>query len=262
MQAEKIIQHITSWLSRYLKESHQQGFVIGISGGIDSALVSTLCAKTGAPLLCLEMPIHQKQDEVSRARNHIRWLKENFPNTSDKVVDLTAVYDSFATIVEKTGNEETVNLALANTRARLRMASLYYYATLNHYIVAGTGNKVEDFGVGFFTKYGDGGVDISPIADLMKSEVRKLAAHLDIHQEIIQAKPTDGLFEDSRSDEDQLGASYDELEWAMKMYEEGRVPEDFKGRQQEVYRIYQRKHLANLHKIEPIPVCKIPVEWK
>lgn len=262
MQTEKIIQHIVQWLTDYLDTSHQKGFVVGVSGGIDSALVSTLCAKTGFPVLCLEMPIHQAENQVTRAQNHIAWLKKNFTNVSDKRVDLTPVYDQFVQAVEKSDNEYAYHLSLANTRSRLRMCSLYYYAGLNGYIVAGTGNKVEDFGVGFFTKYGDGGVDISPIADLMKSEVYILAEYLGINQEIREAAPTDGLFGDNRTDEDQIGASYDELEWAMKASEKGQIAKDFSGREREVFEIYEKRHKANLHKMVPIPVCVIPEEWK
>ena len=177
-------------------------------------------------------------------------------------MDLTSVYDQFVESVEKSENEYAYHLSLANTRARLRMTSLYYYAGINSYIVAGTGNKVEDFGVGFFTKYGDGGVDISPIADLMKSEVYAIAESLGINQDIQTAAPTDGLFGDNRTDEDQIGASYDELEIAMKAFEQGKSAEDFQGREREVFEIFVKRHKANLHKMVPIPVCEIPKEWK
>ena len=260
MQTEKIIDHIVNWLSEYLKNSHQKGFVIGISGGIDSAVTSTLCAKTGFPVLCLEMPIHQAENQVTRAQNHIEWLQSNFEKIHSKTVDLTPVYDEFVSVAERSENEYAYHLSLANTRARLRMTSLYYYAGINSYIVAGTGNKVEDFGVGFFTKYGDGGVDISPIADLMKSEVYKIAEFLGINQDIQKAAPTDGLFGDNRTDEDQIGASYDELEWAMKAKERGQIAKDFSGREREVFEIYEKRHKANLHKMVPIPVCEIPRE--
>lgn len=262
MQTEKIINHIVSWLRDYLEKSGQKGFVLGISGGIDSAVVSTLCAKTGYPVLCLELPIHQAESQVTRALNHIKWLKSNFEKVEGKSVDLTTIYDEFVSVTEKSGNEYSYNLSLANTRARLRMTTLYYYAGLYGYIVAGTGNKVEDFGVGFFTKYGDGGVDISPIADLMKSEVYKIAEFLGINYEIQKAAPTDGLFGDNRTDEDQLGTTYDELEWAMKAAERGQIPKDFSGREREVFEIYKKRHKANLHKMVPIPVCEIPKEWK
>lgn len=262
MQTEKIINHIVGWLKDYLVKSKQKGFVIGISGGIDSAVVSTLCAKTGFPVLCLEMPIHQAENQVSRAWNHIEWLKKNFEKIEGKTVNLTPVYDEFVSVVEKSENEYSYHLSMANTRARLRMTSLYYYAGLKNYLVAGTGNKVEDFGVGFFTKYGDGGVDISPIADLMKSEVYQLAEFLDINQDIQTAAPTDGLFGDNRTDEDQIGANYDELEWAMKAAERGQISKDFSGREREVMEIYEKRHRANLHKMVPIPVCEIPKDWK
>ncbi len=262
MQTEKIINHIVNWLGDYLKNSGQKGFVLGISGGIDSAVVSTLCAKTGYPVLCMELPIHQAENQVTRALNHINWLKSNFEKVEGKSVNLTTVYDEFVSVAEKSDNEYAYNLSLANTRARLRMTTLYYYAGLYGYIVAGTGNKVEDFGVGFFTKYGDGGVDISPIADLMKSEVYKIAEFLGINYEIQKAAPTDGLFGDNRTDEDQLGATYDELEWAMKAAERGQISKDFSEREREVMEIYEKRHRANLHKMVPIPICEIPEEWK
>ena len=262
MQTEKIINHIVNWLSDYLKNSGQKGFVLGISGGIDSAVVSTLCAKTAYPVLCMELPIHQAENQVTRALNHINWLKSNFEKVEGKSVNLTTVYDEFVSVAEKSDNEYAYNLSLANTRARLRMTTLYYYAGLYGYIVAGTGNKVEDFGVGFFTKYGDGGVDISPIADLMKSEVYEIAEFLGINYEIQKAAPTDGLFGDNRTDEDQIGASYDELEWAMKAVDRGQISKDFSEREREVMEIYEKRHRANLHKMVPIPICEIPEEWK
>lgn len=262
MQTEKIANYIVDWLSDYLKKSKQKGFIIGISGGIDSAVVSTLCAKTEFPLLCLEMPIHQDKNQVNRGKNHIDWLQNNFKNVERKEIDLTKVYDQFENITEKSKNQEITNLALANTRARLRMTTLYYYAGLNSFIVAGTGNKIEDFGIGFFTKYGDGGVDISPIGDLMKSEVFEIAKYLNIVPEIQNAVPTDGLFGDNRSDEDQIGATYDELEWAMKKAERNHSASEFSGREKEVFEIYEKRHLANLHKINPIPICEVPTEFR
>ena len=237
-------------------------FVIGISGGIDSAVTSTLCAKTGFPTLCLEMPIHQEENQVSRALNHIQWLQNNFDHISSLQVNLTPVFDSLVSSLPPVDNEDDRFMALANTRARLRMTSLYYFAGLHGYLVAGTGNKVEDFGVGFYTKYGDGGVDLSPIADLMKSEVYQIAAFLGINQEIQTAAPTDGLWGDDRTDEDQLGASYDELEWAMQMQEQGKSVNDFSGRNKQVYSIYDRLNKANQHKMNPIPVCEIPKALK
>lgn len=261
-QAEKINEFIVKWLFDYATNAKVKGFVVGISGGIDSALTSTLCAQTGFPTLCIEMPIHQAESHVNRANEHIAQLKNRFPNIQSERADLTPVFEQFKAQVPTTANEATLALSLANTRARLRMTTLYYFAGLHGFLVAGTGNKVEDFGVGFFTKYGDGGVDVSPIADLVKSEVRQLAAYLEVRQSILTAKPTDGLFGDDRSDEDQIGANYDELEWAMQQMELGKKATNFSGREATVFEIYKRLHLANQHKMQPIPVCLLPKELK
>lgn len=262
MQTEKVINHIVNWLKDYATNAGVKGFVIGISGGIDSAVTSTLCAKTGLELLCIEMPIHQAESHVSRANEHINQLKERFPNVRGIRADLTPVFEEFKTEVTLNGNQTTVDMALANTRARLRMTTLYYHAGLFGLLVAGTGNKVEDFGVGFYTKYGDGGVDLSPIADLMKSEVYELGESLAIPESIMKAAPSDGLFGDSRSDEDQIGASYPELEWAMLMKDNGKTANDFEGRQKEVYEIFMRYNRSNTHKMIPIPICEIPKNLK
>lgn len=261
-QAEKINKFIVKWLCDYAINAKVKGFVVGISGGIDSALTSTLCAQTGLPTLCIEMPIHQAESHVNRANEHIDQLKSRFPNVLSERADLTPVFEQFKAQVPASGHETTLALSLANTRARLRMTTLYYFAGLHGFLVAGTGNKVEDFGVGFFTKYGDGGVDISPIADLLKSEVRQLATFLEVPKSILEAKPTDGLFGDDRSDEDQIGANYDELEWAMKQFELGKKATDFSGREAQVFSIYERLHLINQHKMQPIPVCVIPEDLK
>ena len=260
MQTEKVVDYIVNWLKDYATNAGMKGFVIGVSGGIDSAVTSTLCAKTGLPLLCLEMPIHQAQSQVNRALNHIDWLESNFNDVSMTQVNLTPVFDSLINALPSVEQEEERFMSLANTRARLRMTTLYYFAALEKYLVAGTGNKVEDFGVGFYTKYGDGGVDLSPIADLLKTEVYTIAEYLGIHQEIIDAAPTDGLWGDDRTDEDQIGASYPELEWAMNMDSQGKLSSDFTGREQEVFNIYKRYNNANKHKMIPIPVCDIPEE--
>ncbi|MET7029983.1 NAD(+) synthase [Sediminicola luteus] len=262
MQTEKVIDHIVKWLKDYATNAKCKGFVIGISGGIDSAVTSTLCAKTGLDLLCLEMPIHQAESQVTRASRHIEWLTQNFSNVKRQEVNLTPVFDQLVDVLPTVEKEEDRFMSLANTRARLRMTSLYYFAALEGYLVAGTGNKVEDFGVGFYTKYGDGGVDLSPIADLLKTEVYEIAKVLGINEEIIKAAPTDGLWGDDRTDEDQIGASYPELEWAMKMKEEGKTINDFKGREKEVFIIYNRFNSANRHKMIPIPVCEIPIALK
>ncbi|MBC5835320.1 NAD(+) synthase [Flavobacterium sp. F372] len=261
LNLEGIHGHIVNWLKTYAENSGVKGFVIGISGGIDSALTSTLCAQTGFPVLCVEMPIHQAESHVNRANEHIDQLKKRFPNVFNDRVDLTPSFETFKNSVSTCENEKALNLTLANTRARLRMTTLYYLAGIHGFLVAGTGNKVEDFGVGFYTKYGDGGVDVSPIADLMKSEVRQLAKFVNVPESILIAKPTDGLFGDDRSDEDQLGASYDELEWAMLEMEKGNIQENFEGRKAEVFRIYKRLNSINQHKMQPIPVCEIPKEF-
>jgi len=258
MQTEKVIDHIVNWLKDYAVNANIKGFTIGISGGIDSAVTSTLCAKTGLELLCLEMPIHQAPNQVTRASNHIEWLQSNFDKVARQDVNLTPVFDSLVQSLPAVKNEEDRFMSLANTRARLRMTTLYYFAALNGYLVAGTGNKVEDFGVGFYTKYGDGGVDLSPIADLYKSQVYDIAEFLGVNQEIQEAAPTDGLWGDDRTDEDQIGASYPELEWAMKMNDQGKKIDDFEGREKKVFTIYNRFNTTNLHKMIPIPICKIP----
>ncbi|URC14494.1 NAD(+) synthase [Flavobacterium sp. B183] len=262
IQTEKVNAHIVEWLKNYATRAKVNGFVIGISGGVDSAVTSTLCAQTGLTVLCVEMPIHQAANQVSRGREHIEQLKKRFPNVSSVETDLTATFEAFKSAVPQTNDEAKVNLSLANTRARLRMTSLYYLAGIHGLLVAGTGNKVEDFGVGFYTKYGDGGVDLSPIADLMKSDVYALGAFLTIPESILSAAPTDGLFGDNRTDEDQLGASYDELEWAMLASESGNTGADFSEREKIVFEIYKRLNTSNKHKMNPIPVCIIPKTLK
>ncbi len=254
---ENITNQIVKWLKDYAENAEVNGFVIGISGGVDSAVTSTLCAMTGLKVLCVEMPIHQALSHVSRAREHISQLKNRFKNVSSVEIDLTSTFDVFKANVPKDEEEWKINLALANTRARLRMTTLYYLAGINGLLVAGTGNKVEDFGVGFYTKYGDGGVDLSPIADLMKSEVFLLGHFLKIPESIQKAQPTDGLFGDDRTDEQQLGASYVELEWAMNEAEKGNSEIDFSERNLEVFKIYKRLNTNNLHKMNPIPVCYV-----
>lgn len=261
MQTQKVIDFIVDWLKNYCETAGMNGYVIGISGGIDSAVVSTLAAKTGLPLLCLEMPIHQAKDQVSRAKEHIDWLKNQFTNVASDEIDLTQTFDDFSNAVNADISKPNVELSLANSRSRLRMVTLYYFAGKNRYLVCGTGNKVEDFGIGFFTKYGDGGVDVSPIADLTKSEVYEVAKQLGIVESIQKAQPTDGLWADNRSDTDQIGATYDELEWAMTQYPE-KTDKDFEGRQKEVMKIYEKYNKAMQHKINPIPVAHIPKELK
>lgn len=258
MDSKKIITHIVNWLKIYSENSRTEGFVIGISGGIDSAVTSTLCAMTGKRVIVLNMPIRQFKPEFDRSAEHISWLTANFSNVEQDHVDLTPVLESF----EAALNPDIQDfLTMANTRARIRMTTLYAFATRYKLLVAGTGNKVEDFGIGFFTKYGDGGVDLSPIADLNKTEVYTLAKEMGVVSSIQTARPTDGLFADGRTDEDQIGASYPELEWAMYYLEAG---ENYalSPRQKHVLEIYTSRNRANRHKMEPIPVCNIPKNYK
>ena len=256
MKKTETIKFIVDWIKNYKETNNLNGFVVGVSGGVDSALTSTLCALSGIKTLCLNMPIKQKEEQYQRAERHIQWLKKKFDNVESVDVNLTKVFNQFKLTVEN--NSSMNKLALANTRSRIRMMTLYYYATINNSIVVGTGNKVEDFGVGFYTKYGDGGVDISPIADLLKSEVFSLAKFYNIIGEIIDAEPNDGLWSDNRSDEDQIGASYDEIEKAMiNSNENGNLSQ----REKEVLKIYRSFNTANKHKMDPIPVCKIPKKY-
>ena len=257
----EISNYIVTWLREYAQNAKVEGFVIGISGGIDSAVTSSLCAQTGLKTLCVEMPIHQHITQVNRGKEHIEQLMSRFPNVEHAIADLTPVFETFKKAVPEIENQDKLNLSLANTRARLRMSTLYYFAGIHGLLVAGTGNKVEDFGVGFYTKYGDGGVDLSPIADLVKSEVYEIGKYLKVPQSILNAAPTDGLFGDSRTDEDQLGASYDELEWAMEQVERNKKSEDFSGREKVVFDIYKRLNTINQHKMNPIPVCIIPEDF-
>lgn len=263
MNAPKVKEHIVNWLKEYVANSKTKGFVIGVSGGIDSAVTSALGAETGLPMLCVEMPIYQDKKQVDRAQQHISFLKENYNNVSSVETELTPVFDAFLKAVPSVEDSDTKKMSLVNTRARLRMTTLYYFAALNNYLVLGTGNKVEDFGVGFYTKYGDGGVDLSPIADLVKTEVYELGKELGVIDDIMLAPPTDGLWGDDRTDEDQIGATYPELEWAMEIAEKGIVDfTSFTSRQQEVFEIYTRLNMANQHKMQPIPVCEIPHHLK
>jgi NAD+ synthase len=265
------------WLRSYADSAGAKGFVMGVSGGIDSAVVSTLVAKTGLSVLILEMPIHQGKDQVTRAKDHIQWLKDNYSNVTSREIDLTSTYDALYGIIEGTMPEgsfdkewsrDVFDFSAANSRSRLRMTTLYHVAGVHKMLVAGTGNKVEDFGIGFYTKYGDGGVDVSPIADLMKSEVYALGRELGVIESILTAAPTDGLHDDGRTDEDQIGATYDELEWAMKNHETlssiedpylaqtelERLKSTWSERQNEVYKIFIRFNNSNRHKMNPIPV--------
>lgn len=262
MQTEKITEKIVSWLKDYAENAHVKGYVIGVSGGVDSAVVSTLCAMTGLKTLLIEMPIRQKEDEVNRAWEHMNYLKARFPNVEATSVNLTPAFEELCKTFDVSDLEfPAEKLAFANTRSRLRMLTLYYYGQINGLLVCGTGNKVEDFGVGFYTKYGDGGVDVSPIADLYKTEVYALAKSLDLVESIQNAIPTDGLWDTERTDEQQIGATYPELEKIQKEW--GTKSEtDYSGRELEVFKIFSRMNKAAQHKIQPIPVCDIPEDWR
>ena len=240
---EKLKFDIDRWLKDYYYFHAIKSFVVGVSGGIDSAVVSTLCAETGLPTYVLTMPLHSKQENTKLSDAHAKALADKYSNVTVVNVDLTRTYDSFMVWVDDTftGNE----LANANTKSRLRMVTLYQVAGSVGGIVVGTGNKVEDYGIGFYTKYGDGGVDIAPIADLYKTEVRELGSYLGVSDDIINAKPTDGLWDDGRSDEDQIGATYSELEEAM---------ENGTGKAIDILEKFNRQ---NKHKMEPIPTFKL-----
>lgn len=255
MQVQGVITYIEDWLKDYCKNAGSKGFVVGVSGGIDSAVTATLCARTGLPTLLLDLPIHQSEPEATRGRNLMVNLEREFNNIRIEQVDLSGTFDTMVSALPKPEKDSNWEMSQVNTRARLRMTTLYYFAGLEGKLVAGTGNKVEDFGVGFFTKYGDGGVDLSPLADIMKTEVYQIGEALGVEREILEAQPTDGLWGDARTDEDQIGASYPELEWAMEFSGDEEALSD---RQREVLKIYRRLHQANQHKMKPIPVCEIP----
>lgn len=262
MQTQKVIDHIVAWLKNYALKAGAKGFVVGVSGGVDSAVVSTLCALTGLEVLLLEMPIRQKADQVNRAQEHIDHLKKRFTNVKGKTLDLTSLFEHFEGLVHGDVEEDSSKaLSLANTRSRFRMLTLYYFGQLQGLLVCGTGNKVEDFGIGFYTKYGDGGVDLSPIADLYKTEVFALAQALQVIESIQNAAPTDGLWDQETTDEVQIGATYPELETIQKDWGH-KTEAHYRGRALEVYKIFARRHLATQHKMNPIPVCAIPEELK
>ncbi len=261
MKKRGIIKHIVDWLNIYCEESGMKGFVVGISGGIDSALTSTLCALTKKPVVVLNMPILQHKKQFALAEEHINWLKKKFSNVSSHEINLT---DVFIKMHETFPKEIQDPHTMANTRSRLRMIALYAFSTYHRFLVAGTGNKVEDFGVGFYTKYGDGGVDLSPIADLMKTEVYALAREVGVIQNILIAVPVDGLWADNRTDEEQIGATYNEMEWAMReLSQKSKVKsQKLSSRQKQVLEIFKRFNKMNQHKMKPIPVCVIPEKLK
>ena len=244
MNSLKKIDYISDWIKDYATSLSFQpvSLVIGVSGGIDSAVTSALCAKTGFKTIAVSIPIKQNINQHDLSLKHLNWLKNNFDNVETKIIELDKVFESF----ENTMKDFNNSLAFANSRSRLRMVTLYQIAQANRGIVVGTGNKVEDFGVGFYTKYGDGGVDISPIADCKKTDVWNIGKSLGVIDEIIEAAPTDGLWDDSRNDESQLGLSYEEIEDAMENSNSKHIKK------------YQQIREPNLHKMKPIPVCILP----
>jgi NAD+ synthase len=266
MSPRQRINHIVKWLKAYAKSAKISTFVVGISGGIDSSVVSALCAETGIKTVVVQMPIRQNKKLDNRSSLQAGWLLERFPNVTHMAMDLTPVFTAFEKKVDPFCNiEDTYKLASANSRARLRMMTLYQIAQCHGGLVVGTGNRVEDFGVGFFTKYGDGGVDISPIGDCLKTQVWDMGRELGLLQEIIDAPPTDGLWDDGRNDEDQLGMTYPELERAMNLdfLKRARaVDSDMPGsaklsaKDRANVKRYQEIRARNMHKMLPIPVCK------
>ena len=236
------IEYISNWIRSY--SNNNFNLVIGISGGIDSAVTSTLCAKTNLKTILVSMPIRQNSNQHSLSLEHIEWLKSKFSNVQSHIISLDKTFSIFEATMEKFQSD----LAFANSRSRLRMLTLYQIAQSNNALVVGTGNKVEDFGIGFFTKYGDGGVDISPIADCTKTQVWEMGKALNISKNIIEAKPTDGLWDDSRNDEDQIGLSYEQIEQAMN------------NSKSQYFDQYNNIRKTNLHKMQPIPVCKFAKE--
>ena len=246
MDVKKREKIITDWINNYCDTTsfNPKSLVVGISGGIDSSVVSTLCAKTGRKTIVLTMPIKQIKTQHDLSLMHAEWLKKNFNNVEYHLIEMDKIFSSFSNVLNNFENEH----GFANSRARLRMATLYQVAAANSGLVVGTGNKVEDFGVGFYTKYGDGGVDISPIADCTKTQVWELGRHLGISEKIVNADPTDGLWNDGRNDVDQLGMSYQDLEKAMN------------DKNDSNYKKYLKIREKNLHKMNPIPVCIIKDE--
>ena len=244
MNSDKKITYISNWIKDYAISLpfNPPSLIIGVSGGIDSAVTSTLCAKTGLKTIAVSMPIKQNQSQHDLSLRHLKWLEDSFDNVEIMTIELDEVFKSFELRMTNFNNA----LAFANSRSRLRMVTLYQIAQSNKGIVVGTGNKVEDFGVGFYTKYGDGGVDISPIADCTKTDVWNMGKSLGIMNEIIEAAPTDGLWDDSRNDESQLGLTYEEIEEAMN------------NSNSKYYDKYLKIREPNLHKMKPIPVCIIP----
>ncbi len=256
MNSDKKITYISNWIKEYAISLPftPPSLIIGVSGGIDSAVTSALCAKTGFKTIAVSMPIKQNPSQHDLSIRHLKWLQDKFTNVEIITIELDEVFKSFELIMTNFNNK----LAFANSRSRLRMVTLYQIAQANNGIVVGTGNKVEDFGVGFYTKYGDGGVDLSPIADLLKSQVYIIAKHLKINKSIQNAIPTDGLWDDGRSDIDQLGINYDQIEWAMNKIQNKGDLKKITAEEKDIIEIYLKYNQKNKHKMKPIPICKIP----
>ena len=262
MTPKQRIKYITQWIRSYATKNKISTLVVGISGGIDSSVVSALCAETGIKTIVVQMPIRQNKKLDNCSSIQASWLLERYKNVTHMSMDLTTVFNAFeknlVPYCRENEDEARVDLAFANSRARLRMMTLYQIAQSHGGIVVGTGNRVEDFGVGFFTKYGDGGVDISPIGDCMKTAVWDMGRELDLAQEIIDAPPTDGLWSDGRTDEDQLGMTYPELELAMTQAETNSGVDSVQEKKN--LKQYRAIRARNLHKMTPIPVCQMPVD--
>ncbi len=254
---KKLSEDIVNWIHKYATDNNIQSLVVGVSGGIDSAVVATLCARTGLPTWLTLIAINSNKKHMKIAHDHCETM-DDIGHVHIMAFELSAVYTKLSriAIIDKFIDSHTA----ANMKARLRMTTLYTIASQCNGIVVGTGNKVEDFGIGFFTKYGDGGVDISPIADLYKTEVRELGRYLGVSEEIINAQPTDGLWEDCRDDETQIGCTYEELEWAMEMFKSSwEYGQSFSERQTKILGIYNRLHNNNQHKMQPIPIYKLTI---
>jgi len=259
MDYQKLSLDISSWIKSYCSDNGIESLIVGVSGGVDSAVASTLAASTGLPTYALSIPIRQNDKQLSLAKIHLDWLSKKYLNIQKMELDLTSTLESFIASLNPQSAEQSLSQhAEANTRSRLRMTCLYHVAVIKNGIVVGTGNKVEDYGIGFYTKYGDGGVDIAPIADLYKSEVWELAQFFGINQSIINAPPTDGLWDDSRTDEEQIGASYKDLEWVMKKglkkYQENK--NSLSAKEIRLVKRYLHFNLKNAHKMKNIPTYK------
>ena len=261
MNCESVKNQIVDWMKCYAKKANAKGWVIGVSGGVDSGLVSTLCALTEMPVWAISMPIHQEKNQINRAAKHLTWLQEKFTNVRATTIELTSSFDE---LIRNIPAGLVTELSGANTRSRLRMTTLYNIANACNFLVAGTGNKVEDYGVCFFTKFGDGGVDLAPIGDLLKGEVRELAQYLGVGNEIVNAIPNDGLWGDNRSDEVQIGVSYDKLDEIVKFCEPRGIEtiDDYLNLKVNILDtkamiIYFDRHNKGRHKLVMPPVCKV-----